>query len=79
MGVALSLKTLAGESWVSRAWTIVAPSVCRFGRVGKGLSMINYYAVAWKVFEHEMLSGAQNARYILHRCNLFHRVISMRV
>ena len=42
---------------MSRAWTIVAPSVCRFGRVGKGLSMINYYAVAWKVFEHETSSG----------------------
>ena len=46
MGVAFSLNTLAGESWVSRAWMIVAPSVCRFGRVGNDLSMINYCAIA---------------------------------
>jgi len=59
MGVAFSLNTLAGDSWVSLAWTIVAPSVCRFGRVGSGLSMINYYAIAWGVFEHETSSEVQ--------------------
>lgn len=42
MGVAFSLNTLAGDCRVSLAWTIVAPSVCRFGRAGKALSMINY-------------------------------------
>ena len=56
---------------MSWAWTIVAPSVCRLGRVGKGLSMINYYAVAEEVFEHETWSGVQNARCIPRRYNLF--------
>ena len=77
MGVALSLKTLAGELWVSRAWTIVAPSVCRFGRVGKGLSMINYYAVAWKVFEHETSSGVQKRTIYSPQMQSFCYVISM--
>ena len=37
--------------------------------------MINYYAVAWKVFEHETLSGVQNVRCIRRKCNLFRCVI----
>lgn len=56
MGVAFSLNTLPGDSRVSLAWMIVAPSVCRFGSVGKGLSMINYYQTAWRPFERDASS-----------------------
>lgn len=41
---------------MSLAWMMVAPSVCRFGSVGNGLSMINYYAIAWGLFERETSS-----------------------
>ena len=44
---------------MSRAWTMVAPSVCRFGRVGNGLSMINYCAIARRAFEYEISSEIQ--------------------
>lgn len=59
IGVAFNLNTLARDSRVSLAWTMVAPSVCRFGRTGKGLSMINYYAIARACSEHETWGGAE--------------------
>ena len=56
MGVAFSLNTLPGDSRVSFAWMMVAPSVCRFGSVGNGLSIINYYPIAWRLFERDTSS-----------------------
>ena len=76
MGVALSLKTLAGESRVSWAWTIVAPSVCRFGRVGKGLSMINYYAVRGRYLSTKRRRGFKT-HDIFPADAIFCRVVSV--
>jgi len=79
MPVAFSLKTLAVDSGVSLAWMIVAPSVSRFGRVGSALSMINYYAIAWRTFECKALGSGQGTHDVFPTNAIFFSLVSSKV